>query len=147
MLRLCRLAGHEVTLVTPMATASSWTTLTDEQFFVQKRLLDSGVKLVLSHNLMAQTGQVAKLACVYTARETSIPCATLVLVTGRIAADQPFVELSGHPSVTRIGDCLAPSSIADAVYSGHRVAREFGETSISAVSRRERPLVGSHFYD
>ena len=115
--------------------------------FVQKRLLDSGVKLLLSHNLMAQTGQVAKLACVYTVRETSIPCATLVLVTGRIAADELFAELSGHPAVTRIGDCLAPSSIADAVYSGHRFAREFGETNISAVPRRERPLVGSHFYD
>ncbi len=43
-----RQAGHEVTLVTPMATASSWTALTDEQFFVQKRLLEQGIKLVLS---------------------------------------------------------------------------------------------------
>ncbi len=37
-----RQAGHEVTLVTPMATASSWTAMTDEQFFVQKRLAGAG---------------------------------------------------------------------------------------------------------
>ena len=142
-----RLADYEVTLVTPMATASSWTMLTDEQFFVQKRLLDLGVKLVLSHHLTAQTGQVAKLTCVYTARETSIPCAKLVLVTGRIAADELFAELAGHPSVTRIGDCLAPSSIADAVYSGHRFARELGDANISAAPRRERPLLESLAHD
>ena len=42
--------------------------------------------------------------------------------------------------MTRIGDCLVPSHIADAVYSGHRFAREFGEAGPeSAVRKRERP--------
>ena len=142
-----RLAGHEVMLVTPMAMASSWSAMTDEQFFVQKRLLELDVKIVVSHGLASHTGHEAKIACVYTGREMIVPCETLVLVTGRVAADDLFVELGGHQPVTRIGDCLAPSSIADAVYSGHRFAREFGEINMGAVPRRERPLVGSHFYD
>lgn len=142
-----RLAGHEVTLVTPMATASSWTAMTDEQFFVQKHLLELGIYVLVSHRVTKHAGGEAKLACIYTARESAIACSTLILVTGRIAADGLFSELSGKISVTRIGDCLVPSSIADAVYSGHRFAREFGEKNISAVPRRERPLVGGHFHD
>ena len=142
-----RLAGHDVTLVTPMATVSSWTVMTDEHFFVQKHLMELSIKLVLSHGMKLHTPNAARLACIYTARETTVPCATLILVTGRITADEVFTGLGGHQSVTRIGDCLAPSSIADAVYSGHCFAREFGETNSSAVLRRERPLVGSHFYD
>jgi dimethylamine/trimethylamine dehydrogenase len=138
-----RQAGHEVTLVTPMATASSWTALTDEQFFVQKRLLEHGIKLVLLHGLKSHMPHEARLACVYTEREMIVPCETLVLVTGRVADDDLFTELDGRQSVTRIGDCLAPSSIADAVYSGHRFAREFGDNNAGAVLRRERPLVGS----
>ena len=58
--------------------------------------------------------------------------------------DDLFTELlHGRHPVTRIGDCLAPSSIADAVYSGHRFAREFGDNNAGAVLRRERPLIGS----
>ncbi len=56
-------------------------------------------------------------------------------------------NLAGGNPVTRIGDCLAPSSIADAVYSGHRFAREFGDNNAGAALRRERPLVGSHVHD
>lgn len=142
-----RQAGHDVTLVTPMATASSWTALTDEQFFVQKRLLEQGIKLVLLHGLKSHAPHEARLACVYTEREMVVPCETLVLVTGRLADDDLFTELGGRHTVTRIGDCLAPSSIADAVYSGHRFAREFGDNNAGAVLRRERPLVGSHVND
>ena len=40
--------------------------------------------------------------------------------------------------MTRIGDCLAPGTIAAAVYGGHRYARELGETPQDAMPfRRE----------
>ncbi len=40
--------------------------------------------------------------------------------------------------MTRIGDCLAPSTIAAAVYAGHRQAREMDEEPSEAVPfRRE----------
>jgi dimethylamine/trimethylamine dehydrogenase len=56
-----------------------------------------------------------------------------VLVTMRLPNDDLFNELNKNPaqladagitSLTRIGDCLSPSTIAAAVYSGHRFARE-----------------------
>jgi dimethylamine/trimethylamine dehydrogenase len=37
-----------------------------------------------------------------------------------------------------VGDCLQPSSIADAVHSAHRFARELGGEP-AEVPRRERP--------
>ncbi len=133
--------GFEVTLVTPLATASAWTALTDEQYFVQKHLLELGVKLVLSHSLAAQSASEARLANAYTGKEIAIACGTLVLVTGRIPRDDLSISLQakGFQKFTRIGDCLAPSSIADAVYSGHGFAREFGGTGANLPLRRERP--------
>ena len=136
-----KMQGHDVTLVTPMATASSWTAVTDEQFFIQKRLMDVGIKLVLSHSLAGHGPGEVRLTCAYTGSEMRVECQTLVLVTGRIPVDDLSLSLQGAglKSVTRIGDCLAPSSIADAVYSGHRFAREFGEIPAVAPLRRERP--------
>ena len=123
-----KMQGHDVTLVTPMATASSWTVMTDEQFFVQKRLLDLGVKIILSHSLFAQNTTEVRLACIYTERNIAITCQTLILVTGRVAENElaDSLQASDFNSVTRIGDCLAPSSIADAVYRSEerRVGKE-----------------------
>jgi dimethylamine/trimethylamine dehydrogenase len=57
-----------------------------------------------------------------------------VAVTSRVPNDElahAFEAMSeaataaGIVSVTSIGDCLAPSTIAAAVYAGHRYAREF----------------------
>jgi len=49
---------------------------------------------------------------------------------------------AGIKSVTRIGDCLAPGTIAAAVYSGHRHARELDEPVPDGVPfRRELPLL------
>jgi dimethylamine/trimethylamine dehydrogenase len=40
--------------------------------------------------------------------------------------DRPeAVAAAGIVSITSIGDCFAPSTIAAAVYAGHRYAREF----------------------
>jgi dimethylamine/trimethylamine dehydrogenase len=145
-----RLAGEEkpVTLVTPAPMVSSWTQMTDEQHFIQARLIGLGVKLVLSRRLLAARAGEIDTACVYTGARETMTFGSLVLVTGRVADGALHEELSGDPgrleasgirSLIRIGDCLAPSSIADAVFSGHRYAREFDEPRDHAAPRRERP--------
>ena len=68
----------------------------------------------------------------------------LVLVTGRSANSDLFAQIDIQASrikVTRIGDCLVPSSIADAVYSGHKFAREFDEDPATLVCKRERAIL------
>ena len=73
---------------------------------------------------------------IYTGESTVLRCDALVLVTARIPNSSLEYELekvsnswdiAGLKSVTRIGDALAPSTIAAAVYSGHRYARELDE--------------------
>ena len=130
--------GHQVTYVTPHATASSWTTMTDEQAFVQARLIEAGVSLHLSQIVIGQSDGEVLLACAYTGRRSRLACGTLILVTGRLPSDSLWPELQGLPSLARVGDCLQPSSVADAVYSAHRFAREFGEAAPPPL-RRERP--------
>ncbi|MEZ5774938.1 MAG: FAD-dependent oxidoreductase [Hyphomicrobiaceae bacterium] len=142
-------AGLDVTLATPAATVSSWTAMTDEQAFVQQRLMEQGARLVLSHHLTAARDGTATLASVYTGRPQEITFGTLVLVTGRLpdddlhralTADAGRLAAAGISSVTRIGDCLVPSSIADAVWRGHRYARELDAGfAPDAPPRRERP--------
>jgi len=62
-----------------------------------------------------------------------------------VADDTLYVDLMSHEqafadvgirSVTRVGDCRAPGTIAAAVYSGHRRAREMG-----AAADEEVPLL------
>ena len=135
-------AGHQVTLVTPHAMPSSWTTLTDEQGFVQARLLELGVALRLSQQVIGQRPGEVRLACVHTGQQTAIAAGTLVLVTGRLPHDAMVAALAGQlASLTRVGDCLQPSSIADAVYSAHRFARELGEAAAGRPPRREMPPI------
>jgi dimethylamine/trimethylamine dehydrogenase len=52
------------------------------------------------------------------------------------------VAAAGIVSITSIGDCLAPSTIAAAVYAGHRYAREFDLPASHEMSfQRELPDV------
>lgn len=131
-------AGHEVQYVTTAAVASSWTVMTNEQDFLQARLIEAGVKLHPLKALISHDSGIATLACVYTGRTEALPCATLILATGRLPDSALADELSSAGiAASRVGDCLAPSSIADAVYSAHRFARLLGEPDLPP--RREMP--------
>ena len=127
-------AGHSVTLVTPASLASSWTATTLELGAVQRRLLGTGVAIVANRAVVAVARGEVLSACVFTGSETSLPAEAVVLVTARLPVDGLFSELGrrraewadhGVRSVTCIGDAWAPSTIAAAVWAGHRYAQEF----------------------
>lgn len=130
-------SGHAVTLVTPYPQVSGWTVYTDEQGFIQDRLMSLGVTLVTQHMLSAQGPGHARITCATTGQPRDIACESLILVTGRQPIDDLWQTLHTRPNAVRVGDCLAPSSIADAVYSAHRYARLLGEPDLPP--RRERP--------
>jgi dimethylamine/trimethylamine dehydrogenase len=141
--------GHQVLMVTPAADVSHWTHNTLEQERIQTRLLEIGVEIVAMHSLAAIHDDAVELACVYTGRRQTRACGSVVLVTARLPEDALYHELTedadalgraGVVSVTRIGDCLAPGTIAAAVYGGHRYARELDEAVPDGVPfRRELP--------
>jgi dimethylamine/trimethylamine dehydrogenase len=129
-----RCHGIDVVLATPAGCVSAWTVNTLEQFAIQKRLLELGVSILANCNLVEFDGERAALECVFTGRRTVIPAMSVVTVTSRVPDDALAGALAVNPerlaqagiaSVVSIGDCLAPSTIAAAVYAGHRYAREF----------------------
>jgi dimethylamine/trimethylamine dehydrogenase len=130
-------AGHQVTLITPYPQVSGWTVYTDEQGFVQDRLMGLGVTILPQHVLAGQGPGHARFACGTTGAVQEIACDSLLLVTGRLPVDDLWCDLAGYPNLARLGDCLAPSSIADAVHSAHRYVRLLGEPDLPP--RRERP--------
>jgi len=125
--------GHEVLLVTPAADISTWTHHTLEQKNIQKNLLELGVELAPQTDLAAVHSGMVELACVFTDKRTERACDSLILVTERIPNDELFTALEEDPTrltdagiktLSCIGDCLAPGTIAAVVYSGHLAARE-----------------------
>ncbi len=140
--------GLDVTYVTPAAEVSSWTQYTLEQRAIQARLLKLGVRIATAHSLSDIRKQSVVLSCVYTSEQREIDCGSCLLVTMRAPVDTLFAELEGADlkSLSRIGDCFAPSTIAAAVYSGHLHAREFGEPAIQGTPfRRELPALSDTF--
>ncbi len=128
-----RQQGLAVTLATPAAEVSSWTHNTLEQQRIQKRLLELEVEIIAHRSLAEVHDGAAELACTFTDRRLRLPVATVVLVTSRKPQDALYHELTGDAAaladvgitaVSRIGDCLAPGTIAAAVHSGHRYARD-----------------------
>ena len=126
--------GLDVTLATPAPLVSAWTVNTLEQARIQARLLRKGVKILTSRALTGFVDGVATLACAFTGEETHGDFNAAILATSRSANDQLYRELvadearlkaANIKSVTAIGDSLAPGTIAQAVFGGHRYGREF----------------------
>ncbi|HEX7011632.1 MAG TPA: FAD-dependent oxidoreductase [Steroidobacteraceae bacterium] len=140
-------AGREVVFVTPEDVVASWTVYTQEFRHVQKRIRSLPVEIHTAHNLLAIEGNRAVLACVYSGRERTVECASILLVTSRLPNEELELALrasendwaaAGIQSVTAIGDCLAPGLIAHAVYSGHRYAQELDAPLEGEVRFRRR---------
>ncbi|GEM_PF-1248573 len=81
------------------------------------------------------------LECTYTERVDEIAAASVVMVTSRTPNDSLFYDIADRSNVRRIGDCLAPGTVATSVYSGHQYARELDEPPPADVRfRRERAV-------
>ncbi len=137
--------GLEVALVTPAARASDWTQASLEQPYIQTRLLEAGVAILAGQRLDAVMPDRVRLSCVYTGRMSERPAGSVLMVTARLPEDGLYyallaepgrIEASGIRTVTRVGDCFAPSTIAAAVQSGHRYARDLDEPPAPDLSFR-----------
>ncbi len=125
--------GNEVTFITTASEVSPWTSNTLEQHRIQTRILEMGINVITSHNISRIKKSEIDIRCGYTEKLNSVVAANVVMVTSRrpdnklamaLADDTVDLDAAGISSVTSIGDCLNPSTIAVAVYEGHRIARE-----------------------
>lgn len=128
--------GRDVTLITPAAHVSQWTTNTLEVTRIRKRVIRAGVDVRTNTAVTAVTADGVRTACVYTGDEGTVSAESVVMVTARLPHDGLYQELlsresewtdAGLLSVRAIGDAWAPATIAAAVWSGHRYAEELDE--------------------
>lgn len=126
-------AGHAVSLATTAANVAHWTHMTMEQFFIQKRLMEAGVRLVVQRGIASISLGSARLECLHTGQGEDVPADTVILVTARLPVDGLYRDLkarssdwaaAGIESVRAIGDADAPAMIAHAVHAGRRYAEE-----------------------
>jgi dimethylamine/trimethylamine dehydrogenase len=146
-----RAEGHEVTFVTPYDVVAPTCDQTLEGLRLRRHLHDLGIDLrtaltpteVLPGGLRVEDG---------VGRPSEIEADATVLVTQRLSDDAFYRELAGDPealsaagiaAVYRVGDCVAPRLIADAIFDGHRLAREIDgpDPAVARPYLRERPLI------
>ncbi len=135
--------GCSVTIVTPDDVLCSWLKHNLEYGPTMKRLRSSGVEIVTQQAVRAFEGDAVLCEDVWTGVCVARPADALLMVTTRLPNDRLLGELQTHAtklaSLRAIGDAEAPGLIAHAIYSGHRAARELGESPAAVPFRRHLP--------
>lgn len=117
--------GFAVELVTPSSQVSEWTQNTMEVVKIRRRLMLTGVSVTTDRALASVGAGVAHTECVFVDESRAHTADAVVLVTAREPSDGLHRDLlaregdwasTGVRSVTAIGDCEAPATIAQAVW-------------------------------
>jgi dimethylamine/trimethylamine dehydrogenase len=146
-----RAEGREVELLTCFDLVAHYCDQTLEGVRLRRRLHDLGIG---AHRGATATGVDAEGvgAADEFGRPFRIACDGVIMVTQRrsddalhraLADDSDALAAAGVEQVHAIGDCVAPRLIADAIFDGHRLAREIDspDPSRPLPYLRERPLV------
>ena len=145
--------GKKVTLVTQLGSLAKYTHFTLEAPNLHRMLHEKHIKDHVLH--WAESVEPGKVTIYNVYRDgykrnagpalgklprragtdtTVLECDTVILCTGRVANAELFAELKRRKSewakneikaIYHVGDCYAPRLIADSVFDGHRLAREF----------------------
>ena len=108
---------------------------------------------MVKHTIYSVDGNTVKFQCNVTREFVEYDASSLVLVTIRKPVDQLYFALAGTQEelleslpfgILRIGDCLAPATVAAAVYDGHRAAQELDNLPDPDIVpfKRDRPMLG-----
>jgi dimethylamine/trimethylamine dehydrogenase len=125
--------GYSVRFVTPLSQVAPFCDSTLEGSMLRQRLHEAGIAFCRSTTVTAiGTGRLAALD--EFGEPVGIDCHAVVLVTQRCSEDDLYRQLvaeapdvlaaAGIRGLYRIGDCVAPRMLADAVFDGHRLGRE-----------------------
>lgn len=120
--------GHEVEVVSRHLHVGAATAATLDLGHVYPRVVGKGVTLTPQHvvDRVTEAGE-AVLARVWDGAERSERVDSLVLSMGRVPEVGLYRALragaAGDVELHRIGDCLAPRQVDEAMYEGERVAR------------------------
>jgi dimethylamine/trimethylamine dehydrogenase len=143
--------GFEVTVVTTFSVLSPVSDQTLEGDMLRAHVHRAGVSVIHATTI---TGIDAGSVTGHDrhGEPWSMACDGIVLVTQQVSQDTLHTELAGDPAVAaagisglyRIGDAVAPRLISEAVFDGHRLAREIDaeDPAQPAPFQRERADLG-----
>jgi dimethylamine/trimethylamine dehydrogenase len=140
--------GLEVHLVTSLEVVSPISDLTLEGPMLRQHLHELGVTMHRGVTALSVEPGVVSGEDEFE-EPWSLEADGLVLVTQQVSDDRLYRELVGDPAaleasgieaVYRIGDCVAPRMISEAIFDGHRLAREIDgdDPSVALPFDRER---------
>ncbi len=149
---LLALQGRRVTYVTHFDTLGPYLRNPLEEQRMYQRLVELGVEIRSQQLMAAYEPGKAQLVHLWGGQETMLDCDSLALVTHRYSDCSLFDQLSedwgrlneaGISQFHLIGDAHTPGMIAQAVFSGHRLAREIDSPNpdVPLPFIRERRLV------
>jgi dimethylamine/trimethylamine dehydrogenase len=141
--------GHRVELATPYDVVAPECDDTLEGPLLRRRLHDAGVRVARNLTVTAVEADVVVAQGEF-GEPLELEADAVVLVTQRVSddalyhelrADAAALEAEGVEAVYRIGDCLTPRHVADAIWDGHRLGREIDsdDPSVPVPHRRELP--------
>jgi dimethylamine/trimethylamine dehydrogenase len=146
--------GKRVTYVTSMTEVAPYMVYTLENHRQVRLLHELGVETVPHHVVTRiEPGRVTGYRVYAEWKPVTWETDAIVLVTMRVSDDRLFRTLeddrasltsAGIKGLYRIGDCVVPRLIADAVFDGHRLAREIDEPdpAVPLPFVRERRVLG-----
>ncbi|HET6171146.1 MAG TPA: FAD-binding protein [Gaiellales bacterium] len=116
--------GREVELVTGFDTIVPYSAEMLEDVLTRERLHACGVAM-RAGTVVTSVGPGALTCTDANGEPLELAAAGVVLVTQRVSDDALFHDLDGRRgAVFRIGDCVAPRLLSEAIFDGHRLARE-----------------------
>jgi dimethylamine/trimethylamine dehydrogenase len=142
--------GLEVHLVTSLEVVSPISDLTLEGPMLRQHLHEAGVAMDRGVTVLAvEPGRVSGEDGFE--EPWSLEADGIVLVTQQVSDDALYraliddpaaLEAAGIEAVYRIGDCVAPRMISEAIFDGHRLAREIDgeDPSVALPFDRERRI-------
>jgi len=151
--------GKKVTLVTHFSQISPYSTFTLEAPRLNRLLRELGVELVAEHAVeRIEPGLVTGSHVYAPGKRVEWAADAAVLVTQRVSNDALYRELwadrerltaAGITGLFRIGDCVVPRLVADAIFDGHRLAREIdsGDPATPLPFIRENRVLGARDED
>ncbi len=144
--------GKDVTIVTNMSEIAEYGVFTMDVMNNKRMMFNAGIKQYRNH--WGERIEPGKITLFYLYRHGAellgpnaggiprpeskavmdLPCDSVILVTSRVSNDSLYRELRARrdewaaeevQGVYRIGDCHAPRQLHNAIFDGHRLAREF----------------------
>jgi dimethylamine/trimethylamine dehydrogenase len=151
-------AGKQVRFVTPFSEVSPYSHYTLDAPRLNRHLRSLGVAFEQEHMVMSVAeGSVEGCHVFVPERPVVWEADAIVLVTQRVSDDALYRDLraeedaevlagKGITGLYRIGDCVAPRLIADAIFDGHRLGREIdtGDPATPLPFIRENRVIGAN---